>query len=355
MNPESPIDMHVHLVGNGLRGSGCWLRLGFWHRPLAAVMARHIGMALAPMDPGWDAAYVEHLARLVRESSLSAAVLLPHEEVYAANGTKLSGAGSMYVPNDYVFRVAREHPQFLPACSIHPAREDALEELERCLEAGAVAMKCLPNCQNIDCSDPRYRRFWERMAQAGLPLLAHTGGEHTVPVIEPKYADPRTLRLPLECGVKVIAAHCATKSGLLDPEYFHVLTAMFEDHPNLYADTSAFNVPLRGRFVRECLQEKVGTRLLHGSDFPVPVYGHWRWLQGIGSWADLRRCQAISNVIERDYQLKRAWGFPADALHPRPSTSCGCQPESARMIKLHDQRLPRASGTQLKALGVGGS
>jgi uncharacterized protein len=235
----------------------------------------------------------------VRESSMSAAMLLAQDEVYFPDGKKMKDFGSFYVPNEYVFKVAREHPEFLPACSIHPARPDAMDELERCLEAGAVAMKCLPNCHNIDCNDPRYRPFWERMAAAGLPLLAHTGGEHTVPVIEPKFADPRTLRLPLECGVNVIAAHCATKSGLGDPEYFFVLADMF-------------NVPLRGRYVRECLSEKLAPRLVHGSDFPVPVLGHWRWLQGLMNTAELRRCQAIANVIERDYQLKIAWGFPPE-------------------------------------------
>ena len=51
------------------------------------------------------------------------------------------------------------------------------------------------------------------MAEARLPLLAHTGGEHTVPVVNAALADPKLLRLPLECGVTVIAAHCATKSG----------------------------------------------------------------------------------------------------------------------------------------------
>ena len=308
----APIDMHVHLVGNGLRGSGCWLRLAWTRKPLAQWMASHIGMPVSFDDPAWDEAYVAHLARLVRESSMSAAVLLAQDEVYHPGGEKVANFGSFYVPNEYVFKIARENPEFLPACSIHPARPDALEQLERCLEAGAVAMKCLPNCHNIDCNDPRYRRFWERMAAAGLPLLAHTGGEHTVPVIEPRYSDPRTLRLPLECGVKVIAAHCATKSGLGDPEYFFVLAEMFAEHPNLFADTSAFNVPLRGRYVRECLAEKLAPRLVHGSDFPVPVLGHWRWLQGIGTTADLRRCQRIANVIERDYQLKRAWGFPDD-------------------------------------------
>ena len=37
-----PVDMHVHVVGNGSGGSGCWLRLGatWWQKPLAAYMLR---------------------------------------------------------------------------------------------------------------------------------------------------------------------------------------------------------------------------------------------------------------------------------------------------------------------------
>ncbi len=94
-----------------------------------------------------------------------------------------------------------------------------------------MLMKCLPNCQNIDFSDRRFRQFWERMAEAGLPLLAHTGGEHTVPVINAALADPRLLRFPLECGVTVIAAHCATKSGAFDPDYFDAWVAMLARIP----------------------------------------------------------------------------------------------------------------------------
>jgi predicted TIM-barrel fold metal-dependent hydrolase len=309
MDLNEPIDMHVHLVGNGLGGSGCWLRVKRWQRPFAGWMARQIGLSIALNDPDWDRLYPAHLAGLIRESSLAGAMVLAQDAVYDASGHRRTDAGSFYVPNEYVFEVCRQYPEFLPACSIHPARPDALEELERCLEWGAVAMKCLPNCHNIDCNDRRYRRFWQRMADAGLPLLAHTGGEHTVPVIEPRYADPRVLRQPLECGVKVIAAHCGTKSGLFDPEYFFVLLGMFGEHPNLYGDTSALNVPLRGRHVRRCLNPDVAGRLVHGSDFPVPVSGYRHWMGGLLSTQDLRRCQKISNVIERDYQLKVACGF----------------------------------------------
>ena len=150
------------------------------------------------------------------------------------------------------------------------------------------------------------------MAAAGLPLLAHTGGEHTVPVFDKKLSDPRTLRLPLECGVTVIAGHCATKSGLFDPEYFHIFGEMLARHPNLYGDTSAFNVPIRGRHIRSCLQEPFASRLVHGSDYPVPIFGHWAWMQGFVDWKGFRHSTRIRNVLERDHQLKRSMGFAAE-------------------------------------------
>ncbi len=308
-NALQPIDAHVHIVGNGSSGSGCWLRIPSTHKPLAGFMMQHIGLPFSAASGDLDRLYVDRLLELTRGSSLSKIVILAHDHVYDAHGQPVKDFGSFYVPNDYVLGLARTHPEFLPAVSIHPGRPDALEELERSLEGGAVMMKCLPNCNNIDCSDVRYTRFWERMAEARLPLLAHTGGEHTVPVYNTAYADPRYLQRPLEIGVTVIAAHCATKSGLFDPEYFNVWAGMLSQFPTLYGDTSAFNVPIRGRHIRACLQEPVLSRLVHGSDFPVPVYGHWAWMQGFISWRDYRRCQAIPNVLERDFQLKIAMGF----------------------------------------------
>src|SRR5262249_46938418 len=119
---------------------------------------------------------------------------------------------------------------------------------------------------------------------------------------------------PLECGVTVIAAHCATKSGLFDKEYFHIFAEMCRQFPKLYGDSSAFNTPIRGRHVRACLTEPLAGRILHGSDFPVPIFGHWAFLQGFIRWSDLRRCQRIGNLLERDYQLKRAMRFGPEAF-----------------------------------------
>jgi hypothetical protein len=132
--------------------------------------------------------------------------------------------------------------------------------------------------------------------------------------VQREFSDPRILEWPLQCGVTVIAAHCATKSGMFDPEYFDVFVEMVRKHPRLYGDTSAFNVPIRGRHIPECLREPLVSRLLHGSDYPVPVFGHWAWIQGFIGWKDFRQCESLGNVLEKDYQLKRAMGFPMETF-----------------------------------------
>ena len=340
------IDMHVHMVGNGGGGSGGWLRLSGWHRWLAGFMLRQLGVPASALEGDLESIYAEQLLQLVRGSSMDAIALLAHERVHDPDGTPRDDLGSMFVPNDVVLGLAEKFPEFLAGVSIHPARHDALDELERCLDRGAVLMKCLPNCQNIDPSDRRYRPFWERMAAAGLPLLAHTGGEHTVPIVNAAYADPKLLRFPLECGVTVIAAHCATKSGAFDPDYFDDWVGMLREFPNLYGDISALVSLNRCGHLRDCLprnidfqsvrpaeldsaetkeatdkmsvgrtgqspmfREEIAQRVLHGSDFPVPVLGHRMWLQGWIDRAQFRRCQSIRNPLERDWQFKRALGF----------------------------------------------
>lgn len=281
---------------------------------MASMMLRHIGLPASAMTGDLDRLYADEVLRLVKSSSLRGAVILAQDNVYDEQGNVMEGVGQFYVPNEYVLRLGRAHPELLPAVSIHPARQDAFEELERCLAGGARLMKCLPNCHNIDCNDRRYTKFWEKMAEAKLPLLAHTGGEHTVPVVRKELSDPRTLQWPLECGVTVIAAHCGTKSGLFDPEYFYVFGEMIQRYSNLYGDNSAFNVPIRGRHVRECLRASFVDRMVHGSDFPVPVHGHFAWIKGYVDWQTFRRWERHPNILERDYQLKRAMGFPPETF-----------------------------------------
>jgi hypothetical protein len=54
--------------------------------------------------------------------------------------------------------------------------------------------------------------------------------------------------------------------------------------------------------------------MLHGSDYPVPVHGHFAWLRGWVDWGTFRRWEHHPNPLERDYQLKRAMGFPDETF-----------------------------------------
>ncbi len=314
------IDCHLHVVGNGTGGTGCWYRPRGVTRLGAPMMVRGVGLPKSTLTGDLDRLYVEQMLRFIRESSLDAAVILAQDEAYRADGTKIEDSGSFYVPNDYVLGLARKHPEFLAAVSIHPARRDASEELEKALAGGAVMLKCLPNCQAIDWNDRRYTRFLERMAETGLILLAHTGSERTLPVLDRALADPRVLTRALEIGVTCIAAHCGTGLMLLDPDYFDVFVAMTKKFPRLHGDNSALaacNFRARpGAIRRLATDPELQSRILYGSDVPVPVTAILAWAFGIVSWRQWRETAAIANPIERDVQIKRAMGF-ADGTFTR--------------------------------------
>ena len=69
---DQPIDMHVHVVGNGAGGTGCWLHVSRWRRPMAALMLRHIGLPFGALKGDLETLYVQRLLELVRGSSLGA-------------------------------------------------------------------------------------------------------------------------------------------------------------------------------------------------------------------------------------------------------------------------------------------
>jgi predicted TIM-barrel fold metal-dependent hydrolase len=281
-------------------------------------MLRQVGLPRSALRGDLDRLYADQLLRFVRESSMDAAVILAQDEPYREDGTMIPDVGSFYVPNEFVLRLAREHREFLPAVSIHPARRDAMDELERCLAGGSRILKCLPNCQNIDWNNPRYTRFLERMAAGGMILLAHTGSERTLPVLDAKLANPRVLTRALEIGVACIAAHCGTGMMIVDTDYFPVFVEMVRRFPKLYGDNSALaccNFRARPAAVRQMVRDpEVSSRILHGSDVPVPITGVLMWAAGLISWRQWRESAANPNPVERDAQIKRALGFGPDTF-----------------------------------------
>lgn len=307
-------DCHVHLVGNGTGGTGCRVSVPGLHRLLIPVMLRTVGLDGAAFRGDLDELFVQQIAKYAADSSLDYVVVLANDETYDSSGRMREGFAAAYTPNSFVLAQAKRFPQFVPAASIHPARADALEELERCLAGGAAMLKLLPNCHHVDYDEPKYTRFFERMAEAGMPLLSHTGGEHTLPQTDPALCNPAKLKRVLEIGVTAIAAHSGTKSGLFDPEWFHVWAEMTRRFPNLYGDNSALLSPTRGRHLPKLAQAPLSERCLHGSDLPVAVQPIWPLLRRQISVADWRRTRALPNPLERDYRIKKAMGFPEEVF-----------------------------------------
>jgi predicted TIM-barrel fold metal-dependent hydrolase len=267
------------------------------------------GILQSSKELGVDQAYEEKLIQLIDQSTLDAVLLLAMDYPYDEDGNCLKEKAKFYVPNNHVLSLAKKYAQIIPACSIHPARKNAIEELERCAEQGAKVLKLLPNCHNVDCSNTRYRSFWEKLSELGLPFLAHTGGEFSVPVLNAKFADPRILQLPLECGVTVIAAHGAGKSGLWDPDYTADLIKMMDEFTNLFTDNSALASPNRWRTIPALLDPKIQSRVIHGSDFPIPSGGLGPWIGNLLSRADYSKSRKIKNPLERDIFIKKVVGF----------------------------------------------
>jgi len=307
------IDAHIHIVGTGTGGTGCWYRPRGLTKLGAPFLVRCVGLTTRDLKgPDFDRIYVEKMLSFIRGSSVDRALILAHELAHRDDGTPIPESASFYVPNAYVLKLAQQHPEFLAAVSIHPSRKDAFDELELALAGGAAALKCLPNVQGIDWNDRRHTRFLERMAEARLPLLAHTGSERTMPVMDHKLADPRVLTRPLEIGVTCIAAHCGTGTMLLDPDYLEVFAGMTERFPNLYGDNSALaalNFRLRRSALKRLTTGPLAGRILHGSDLPVPVSGLLAWSFRMMPWHDYRAAAKITNPLDRDAVLKRALGF----------------------------------------------
>jgi uncharacterized protein len=312
------IDAHIHIVGTGTGGTGCWYRPRGLTKLGAPFLVRCVDLTTRDLQgPDFDRIYVEKMLSFIRGSSVQRALILAHELAHLDDGTPIPESASFYVPNHYVLQLAQKHPEFLAAVSIHPSRKDAFNELELAISGGAAALKCLPNVQGIDWNDRRHTRFLERMAEAKLPLLAHTGSERTMPVIDHKLADPRVLTRPLEIGVTCIAAHCGTGTMLLDPDYLDTFASMTERFPNLYGDNSALaalNFRLRPSALKRLTTGPLAERILHGSDLPVPVSGLLAWAGGMLPWHKHREASRVTNPLERDAQLKRALGFSEETF-----------------------------------------
>lgn len=285
-------DAHAHLFGNGMSGKGIWLNPEYDSPASGAGIRRMFfldGACGGKDDKSTDDAIIGRIARLADELPWGVkVVLLAFDAAHDERGERRKDLTAFWVPNEYVARVAKAKPaRFEWTASIHPYRADAVAALEVAKREGARAIKWLPPAMGIDPASPRCRPFYDALKRLDVPLLVHVGAEQAVKgADQPAFANPLLLRHPLEAGVRVVAAHCATmgESPDLDsdrspdkaPQARNVdlwarLMADRNYDGRLFGDLSAVTQANRAEHLPLLLEKREWHhRLLNGSDYPLP-------------------------------------------------------------------------------------
>ncbi len=288
--PDQLWDMHCHLLGNGDSGSGCTLHPSLtqgWNLKERVRSRVFLDAACVPAGAASvDRAYVDRLLNLANEFPAGAHWLLfAFDQAHDLQGRAEPDRSTFYVPNRYAQTLAQSHPQrFEWVASIHPYRVDAVAALDQAAQGGARAVKWLPSAMNIDVRDARSQRFAERAAQHGLPLIVHCGEEKAVPGAgREDFGNPLHVRALLERGATVVVAHCASLGHAADLDKrsapkvtaFELFARLMEESahgPRLMGDISAVFQANREPAVWAALLRNTHwhSRLLHGSDYPLP-------------------------------------------------------------------------------------
>lgn len=309
-SPSSKIiDCHVHLAALPEGTNGCYVSRKMLTGPLFRYLTWKHGLdAKHPRQANQQ--YVNDLLKELRRSAfVGKVVLLGMDGVYDAGGNMDHSATHFLVGNDYVLQTARAYPrEFLPGVSINPQRRDAVEELHRCAELGAALVKVLPNTQQFDPAAARYKALYRAMAQRRIPLLSHVGYEWSLIGKDQSLGNPDRLRVALDEGVTVIAAH-ACSSGLMFREKFHsTLLALAGTYPRFYADISALTLPNRLTMLLLLRNHpEVHDRLLFGTDYPLSVFHMPVW----GRITRRELCDIVNtdNRFDKHFKICRSLGI----------------------------------------------
>ncbi len=303
-------DVHAHLAALPTPSNGCLLSARMRRSPLVKLIARSQGL---PMDDPETAnrRYLENLIKELDASrEVSKVVLLGMDGVYDAAGRLDEAHTDFLISNDAVFSAAGGDARLLAGVSVNPARRDSVDELERCASLGAALVKVLPNAQIFDPSEARFTPYYKAMARLGLPLLSHVGYEFSLIGQDQSAGDPQRLRPALEAGVTVIAAHGCSTGLFFRERHLETMFEFVQRYPNFYADLSALTLPNRaGALLRLRRHPEIFSRLLFGTDYPLPVFTYPALAAGPMAWLRARR----ASRFDRQAAVLRSLGIEAGA------------------------------------------
>jgi predicted TIM-barrel fold metal-dependent hydrolase len=345
------IDMHFHVVGRGQDLNQVDENVFFYPednntyftKVLYRLVEKYLGEEGADFDQSGTVDTNEYLTLIYKHLSTSkeidGVVLLGLDALYDPESGELDKRRTdLWVSNRFLAKKVNElndqlmredDPQkrekkFYWGASVSPNRNDWEEEMEFVLnDPYAVLMKLIPSVQHLDLRDPKHKDYYESLARNKMPLLCHVGPEYSFPegIREKERDNFRFLDKPLECGVTVIAAHCATPVFPIDKNETAEFGSFMKSANSggriqLWGDTSAFSLLTRIPILEEIIETFPPEWLVHGSDFPIPIEG-WVHLPGLThdvTWAEYKQIKNTANLLDKDVMIKRAHGFSDSIL-----------------------------------------
>lgn len=315
LNPgvgKNIIDLHVHVAGLGYGDSGCFINETMRKNIRFPFYLWSMDIDEAELQQQGDKLLLKKLSdKIARSETVKMAVILAMDGFVDHNGVLDKQLTQIYVPNDYIARETAIYDNLLFGASINPNRKDALERLQQAKNDGAVLVKWIPSIMNIDPSSAELIPFYQLMAKLKIPLLSHTGMEKSFAGARDELSDPVRLKLALEQGVIVIAAHIATTGSSEGEDNFTRILPMLKKYPNLYVDISSLTQINKLNYLARALhKEGLSDKMLYGTDWPLqffPLISAWYHINYI-SIKDAFRIGAISNQWDRDVALKTAFG-----------------------------------------------
>lgn len=300
---KSLVDCHVHLAALPDGDNGCYISPKMLKSPLFRFLFWKHGLSIShPREA--NRKYLDDLLTELRASQyVQKAVLLGMDGHYDASGLISLEHTDLLVSNDYVLKAARAHPnELLAGVSINPQRRDAVEEVHRCADAGATLVKVLPNAQQFDPANPNYKPFYRALAERKLPFLSHVGYEFSLIGKDQSVGDPERLRVALDEGATVIAAHACSYGLIVYEKFLPTLREFVARYPNFYCDISALTLPNRFRMLLHLRHEPdVQKRLLFGTDYPLSVFHLAAW--GRVAFGTLRKMMKTKNRFDRQVEV----------------------------------------------------
>jgi predicted TIM-barrel fold metal-dependent hydrolase len=309
MTGKTLIDCHVHLAALPDGDNGCYISPKMLKSPLFRFLLwKH---QLSPSNPREaNRKYLDDLLTELRASRhVQQAVLLGMDGVYDQNGRLDQAHTDFLISNDYVLKTARTYPnEFLAGVSINPQRRDAVEEVHRCADAGTSLVKVLPNAQQFDPADMRYKAFYRTLAERKLPFLSHVGYEFSLIGKDQSVGEPDRLRLALDEGAMVIAAHACSYGLIIYEKFLPTLRDFVQRYPNFYADISALTLPNRFQMLLHLRRyPEIHDRLLFGTDYPLSVFHLAAW--GRVGLSTLLAMMKTKNRFDRQVAVCRGLGL----------------------------------------------